>query len=281
MAREYGTGSVSAQEAELIRAENEKRNTKRSRMVKTAICVAFILIGGLSLLSGFQRKQALPYREAEVDARIDLAMQEYSEIEELYNSNDGKTVVHVQPEMSSAAVAGQAVCDAQNELIILYNAYRERLSEDKETRLTDEHVAQLENYNVWMDAEYRNNGMREPWTIKGHWFFGNTYEYRGRGAHQVVWICYSQNTVYSPIIAVATASYNPTTAKFSSLNVYKLAAYYTDEVSTQPYSYSGNPDVAPAPPDQTNDPVANPPKEPDVRIEENGSADVNADGGES
>ena len=269
MAREYGTGSERAREAEAVREVEDKRKAKKHRIIIGALCVAWLIIGGLVLLGGFQAQNALPARLEAEQAMLDEAMAEYNDVKAKYDINDGKTVVHVQPEMSSAAVAGMAVCESQNKLIKLNAEYEALRKEDPKAPKSDEHLAEIKEYSSWISGSTAGLKVDEPWTTIGYWFFGNTYEYRGHGTHRVVWECYSQNTKYSPLYAVATALYDPITATFADLHVYKMALYADDTAVPNPDKIDPGNGLAPAPPDQTNDPVANPPKETEAPVDEN------------
>jgi hypothetical protein len=270
MAREYGTGSVLAHEAEVIRNAEIERKAKQRLIVVIAVCAIMLVAGGLTLLKGLQDRANLPIELSYLDEEVDTAMAEYNDTKALYDMGNGKTIVHVQPEMSTAAIAGQSVCDLQNQLIKLHYDYLAAKSMDPNTQMTDEHVDAIQKYNNYM-ASGSGSPNNEPWTVKGYWFFGNTYEYRGTGTHTVVWKCYSQNTTHSPLYAVATAVYYPLKSQFSDLHIYKLAAYDNASLEFNPDGTekvkSGlvgadevpSPDgIAPTVNDQSHDPSVHP-----------------------
>lgn len=233
MGRQYGTRSISSEEAHAF-VEAEKKEAEAKRL-KTEKCIAIgaVALGVVFLGIGIFTKVTGPAKIAELDAQIAANNETLTEKQEFIES--GGNIQYVDPVMSSAKEAGEQICRLQNELITFDTAHwinlRSMQSADARLDFTDEHKACLQEFQTWISTENTASIAAAKtasgiWSYYGRWEFYDVFDYEGDELN-VVWLCYDTADVdKSQPLAFVTGTYSAYQNK-----VYNLVRYITPTYS--------------------------------------------------
>ena len=223
MARQYGHNTEAADKVreELI-LEREAEDVKKHKIERIA---TFVFLGLGVVILVFNIFSANNYKHKLAETQVAL-QESQAKLTEWQNSvaETPKQVVTQEVAHANAQEAGEAVCQAQNDL----NRATKAEYESGADTLSADHQDALNRVRAYITKDANNSSLaRNTWCLYGVWDFESVYDFEGTKV-DVVWKCYHPDDRNKErLLAFVTGSYDANTGVFSNTQVMRTSWYDT------------------------------------------------------
>lgn len=210
MARQYGTNSQSAANAQKYLSRQSNQKASLFKTAELVVSLVLVGVGVINVIGGFATTADCMSKARDVSKVISEREAVLKEAQE--SGKDAKPVVQTENVVSnSASDDGAKVCDLQNQL----NVWVKKEADEGKTTLYPEHQELLNDFRQYFPVA-TSNAIARTWCEYGTWYFNNTYPFEGNNT-SVVWECYADgDTRKSQMLAFVTAKYDATTHTFTN-----------------------------------------------------------------
>ena len=190
MGRQYGQDSEKGQFARAVKLREMEEESLKKQKIERYASIGFLVLAVAVFVGCILSANNFKAKAASTSDELNATQKELSDLQAA-NDDPRQTTVEVNVVASSASDAGQAVCQAQNDL----NAAIDAEAKAGQVEFSEQHQEALTRLRaLFPDDRTNSRTVRNTWCTFGDWEFNGVYQFEGNYI-TVVWKCYAKDDV--------------------------------------------------------------------------------------